>query len=232
MNTTQSSPLHMGHIFHAAGLFLLIMVSTVMMPLSTGLTRAFGTSDIVQLSNQARQQLGQQPLSSNTQLTSAAQAKAEDMAKKRYFQHVAPDGTTPWYYFEQAGYKYNLAGENLAITNESAEAVVEGWLNSPTHRENLLNSQYGDMGIGVANFGEYQGHKDAVVVVAFYGNPSGLQSPTAMTSPAGTTAALKPRILDTSPSLLIAIAGILVLIGVLLEVRHIRRLHHLHSQSD
>lgn len=232
MSTPQHSPLHMGHAFHALGLFILIMVATVLMPLNTGLTRAFGTSDIVELSNQARQQLGQPPLSSNTQLTSAAQAKAEDMAKKRYFQHIAPDGTTPWYFFEQSGYSYSLAGENLAITNESADAVIEGWLNSPTHRENLLNSQYGDMGIGVANFGAYQGHKDVVVVVAFYGSRTGAQNPTALTTPAGTTAALKPRILDVPPSVLIAVAGVLILVGVLLEIRHIRRLHHLHSQAS
>ncbi len=220
-----------GHILHVSGLFMLLFVATIFLPVNSALTRAFGSSEIYELSNKARTTINANPLSNNLQLSSAAQAKAEDMVKKQYFQHVAPDGTTPWKYFADAGYSYQLAGENLAITNESAEAVIQGWLDSPTHRDNLLNNEYSDMGIGIANYGTYQGHKNTIVVVAFYGKATGSQNPLAATSPAGTTAALKPRYLQTSPALLASIAGSLVVIGALLEAHHVYKTHRKHQSQ-
>ncbi len=56
----------------------------------------------------------------------------------------------------------------MAITNQSAKDIVDGWLNSPTHRDNLLNANYDTTGVGMATFGDYENYKNTTVVVAFY----------------------------------------------------------------
>jgi len=217
---------HIGHIMFMFGAFLLLIGATIIVPVSNGSTKAFGVSDIIRLSNAAREQLDRKPLATNSSLMSAAQMKAEDMAKQHYFSHTAPDGTVAWDYFKKASYKYDVAGENLAITNESADAVVNGWLNSTTHRDNLLSGQYKDFGIGMAFFGDYQGHSNTYVIVALYGSPAATQDLSATTNPAGTSAILKPRMPNIPPALLAAIGLSFIVVGGFLEFRHIRHLHN------
>lgn len=209
------------------GAFLLLLVATVLMPVSNLTTAAFGVSEIIDGSNQARAQFNKPAFVANPLLMSAAQMKAEDMAKQQFFAHTAPDGTVAWDYFKKVGYGYSVAGENLAITNQDANAVIQGWLNSPTHRDNLLSTEYSDLGIGMATFGDYQGHKNTVVIVAFYGKrASGTQTAAAPTNPAGGTTNLKPNLLPFSPALGISLAASLILAGIAFEFYHIRRLHH------
>ena len=215
-----------GHILFMLGVFILLIGVTVMTPLNNGITKAFGVSDIIRLSNQARDQLNHKPLATNTKLMNAAQLKAEDMAKQQYFAHTAPDGTVAWDYFKKVDYSYEVAGENLAITNETADAVINGWLNSPTHRENLLSNQYTDFGIGMSTFGDYQGHNNTVVIVALYGRQASVQEPTAFTNPAGSTTAFKPRIPNIPTAVITSIASLLIIVGVVLELRHIQHLHN------
>jgi len=215
----------LGHSLFTAGAFLLLIFGIILTPLTTGSSRAFGISDIVTGSNQARAQLNKRALVAHTQLMAAAQMKAEDMAKGHFFAHTAPDGTVAWDYFKKVGYPYQVAGENLAITNESANAVIQGWLNSPTHRENLLSTEYVDMGIGMASFGDYQGHKGTYVVVAFYGKRADAQSPTATTLPAGGTSNFRPRLIPVSSTLIGITAVALMLVGITFEARHLRKLH-------
>lgn len=208
-----------------AGAFLFLIGIIIIAPLNNGASRAFGVSDIIRLTNQARGELNRKPLSTNSKLMNAAQTKAEDMAKQHYFAHTAPDGTTAWDYINKTGYSYEIAGENLAITNETADAVINGWLNSTTHRENLLNSQYNDFGIGMATYGAYQGHNNTSVIVAFYGRQAASQNLTAATNPAGSTFAFKPN-LPALPAGVIATAAVILMIaGAVLEIRHIRYLH-------
>lgn len=219
---------HLGGTLFIIGV-LLIIAGTIISPISTTTTNAFGVSDIIEKSNQARAQLGNQPLSTDNNLMSAAQMKAEDMAKGHYFAHTAPDGTVPWDYFKKVGYVYDLAGENLAVTNQDAVSVINGWLNSPAHRDNLLSNNYTNMGIGMALFGEYEGHKDTYVIVAMYGKrANGTQLVTATTSPAGTTTNLKPSLGPISPILIYSLAATFIFFGFLFEVRHIKKIHHAH----
>jgi len=121
----------------------------------------------------------------NDQLTQAAQDVANDMATKGYFAHISPDGKDPWYWLAQVGYKYQYAGENLAVNFTDSSAVESAWMASPTHHANIVKPQYTQIGIGVAN-GTYQG-KDATFVVSFFGTPetalSQSQEPVAVASP-------------------------------------------------
>jgi hypothetical protein len=121
------------------------------------------------LTNEERTKNNLPTLTINPVLAQAAQLKAEDMASKGYFSHNSPDGKTPWYWFEQVGYKYNFAGENLAVNFSDSEEVTHAWMNSPTHQANIVGRNYTEMGTGIAT-GIYKG-RETVFVVQLYGTP-------------------------------------------------------------
>lgn len=108
-------------------------------------------------------------LAINETLNKAAQTKAEDMAKRNYWSHQTPDGKEPWHFFEQAGYSYQKAGENLAYGFDNNKAAVAGWMNSKTHRDNLLDDDFLEVGFGIANNDNYQNSGPQTIVVAMYG---------------------------------------------------------------
>ncbi len=108
-------------------------------------------------------------LTINEQLSQAAQFKAEDMASRGYFAHTSPDGKTPWYWLEKVGYDYEYAGENLAVDFSDSSDVTRAWMNSPTHRSNIIKNVYTEMGTGVA-IGSYKG-RQSIFVVQLYANP-------------------------------------------------------------
>lgn len=128
-------------------------------------------SVVVDITNQERNSIGLGELKTNEALRKAAQAKADDMAKKGYFAHQSPDGKTPWYWIDQTGYTYIAAGENLAINFDYSKDVVNAWMNSPTHRANIVKAKYQEIGIGIAE-GFYQG-RPTVFVVQMFGTPKG-----------------------------------------------------------
>lgn len=121
---------------------------------------------LVNLTNQKRAESGMTPLKFNDQLSQAAAGKANDMFGKDYWAHTAPDGKTPWDFINGAGYVYTVAGENLAKNFSNSDGVVEAWMNSPSHRENLLRSQYEDVGFAVVN-GKLNGEETTLVVQMF-----------------------------------------------------------------
>jgi len=110
--------------------------------------------------------LGLQSLKENTTLDNAAVLKAQDILEKDYFSHQSPDGVAPWYWFKIAGYNYKIAGENLAIGFLDSRELNRAWLDSPSHRANLLNSNYKDVGIAILK-GDFQGNETTVVVQLF-----------------------------------------------------------------
>ena len=102
-------------------------------------------------------------------LTKAAQLKANDMVNKGYFAHTSPEGLSPWYWFDLAGYDYKYAGENLAVNFADSVDVNKAWMNSPLHRANIVNKRFTEMGIAMAT-GTYNG-REAVYVVQMFGTP-------------------------------------------------------------
>lgn len=123
--------------------------------------------DIISLTNTDRTAHSVGLLKENSLLTQAAQQKANDMLARQYFSHVAPDGGTPWQWFRANGYTYLYAGENLAMNFYTAGDVETAWMNSPTHRANVLNGTYKNIGIGIAR-GTYQG-QSVIIIVEFFG---------------------------------------------------------------
>ena len=124
---------------------------------------------IVDLTNDERDTDDLAPLHRNAILDAAAQLKAEDMAKHEYFAHYSPAGISPWYWFDQSGYDYLQAGENLAVHFTESGEVVDAWMKSPSHRANIMNGQYVEIGIGTAK-GEYKG-SPTIYVVQLFGVP-------------------------------------------------------------
>ncbi len=123
------------------------------------------------LTNQNRQSKKLTELIVSPLLNTVAESKARDMAASGYFSHVSPEGKTPWYWFNQAGYKYEYAGENLAIDFNDSRDVTLAWMNSPSHRANIMKNAYTEIGTGMAT-GTYEG-KPTIFVVQVYGKPQG-----------------------------------------------------------
>lgn len=127
------------------------------------------TSTLVEQTNSERNKQKENSLTINEKLIKSAQLKADDMAKNGYFAHNSPDGKDPWYFFHKADYDYQYAGENLAVNFVESSDVTNAWMNSKTHRENILNNKFTEVGIATA-FGKYKG-KDAIFVVQHFGKP-------------------------------------------------------------
>ena len=94
---------------------------------------------VVDLTNEERAMNHAAPLQRNAVFDEAARLKAEHMARYEYLQHFSPDGVSPWHWFDKAGYRYAFAGENLAIHFTDSDEVVEAWMNSPAHRQNIVD---------------------------------------------------------------------------------------------
>jgi hypothetical protein len=139
-------------------------------PAVLGLSANIPTQQLLILTNQQRQDNNLPALTDNSELDQAAANKAADMLSKNYWAHDAPDGTTPWTFIKAAGYNYVYAGENLARGFNSASDVVNAWMNSPEHRQNILSSNYQNVGFAVAT-GNLSG-EDTILVVEMLGSTS------------------------------------------------------------
>lgn len=188
-----------------AGLFATIVLAFFIVKLDTGklpspirppYVLAYATDmsrgGLLSATNAFRAAQGLNVLTSDSQLDSSAQAKAQDMLNKDYWAHAAPDGTEPWYFFNQAGYSYSRAGENLAYGFMSSQAVIDGWMNSASHRENMLG-QYNDVGFGIVNIPNYQSSGEQTLVVAHYGVRSTPAQEPAPSTPVAATAPTAPK---------------------------------------
>lgn len=122
---------------------------------------------LVDQTNEERVRVGETGLRVSPLLTEAAQAKADDMATKGYFAHTSPTGVSPWYWFDQVNYQYAYAGENLAVNFSDSRRVTDAWMNSLLHRQNILNTNFTEIGIATAT-GVYKG-REAVFVVQLFG---------------------------------------------------------------
>ena len=106
-------------------------------------------AQVVALVNKERAANGCGALTEDPQLEKAAQGHSDDMAARNFFDHTNPDGADPGQRITAAGYKWSTYGENIAQGQQTPEAVMESWMNSPGHRANILNCSFKDIGVGV-----------------------------------------------------------------------------------
>lgn len=121
---------------------------------------------IVDLTNIERAESGVSVLTHSNVLDRSAMLKAKDMLANDYFDHDSPQGVKPWEWFKQVGYNYTYAGENLAMNFSDADEAVQAWMESPAHKENMLNENYREIGVAVL-VGEIQGRQTTIVVQHF-----------------------------------------------------------------
>ena len=158
----------------------LVAVAGALLPVSTSAERGGGewaeADDVsrvalLQAMNEQRARRGLPPLHRNVRLDAAATDRIRDMFEFGYFAHVAPDGTEPFVWVRQRGYRYARVGENLATGQTAARQVVEQWMGSPGHRANILGN-FRDTGIAIAS-GSPTLRTRGYTFVAMYGRQEG-----------------------------------------------------------
>lgn len=122
--------------------------------------------DLLKYTNSRREAAGVSKLTTNSHLAAAARKKAEHMFKNNYWAHVSPSGVEPWSFILAEGYDYLYAGENLAKNFNSSKDVVDAWYKSPSHKENLINDRYTEVGFAAVN-GVLDGYETTLVVQMF-----------------------------------------------------------------
>lgn len=133
-----------------------------------GFKSSVTVQEVIEQTNKERVSHGLKPLKISQQLSQAAKGKAQDMFINDYWAHTSSAGLTPWDFIIDAGYSYSYAGENLAKDFRNTQSMLRAWMNSPTHRENIISDKYEEVGITVLE-GNLQG-EDTVLVVQMFGN--------------------------------------------------------------
>lgn len=170
-NNHRARVLHPTGLSAAIGLYVIFQLTmnqlNIHYPQILGYASNIAPEEIVRLTNMERKAQGLPEVYLDSKLSAAAAQKAADMVAHDYWAHVSPLGTQPWYFVTNSGYAYKYAGENLARDFADPQSVVKAWMNSPTHRDNLLSSRYQDIGIAVID-GQLGG-RDTTLVVQMFG---------------------------------------------------------------
>lgn len=130
---------------------------------------AVNSRNIYTKHNEIRVSRGLEPLKFSKILNSSAKLKAESMLSTNCWSHFCPEGSSPWEFFDQSGYLYRFAGENLAEGFVNINVLMDAWMNSETHRANIINENFSEIGIAVLN-GPFQGNNDNLLVVIHFGD--------------------------------------------------------------
>ena len=152
-------------IFDIATVFILVCSAFVAQTVHA-FVNTISPQDIIALTNDERTSAGIGALSQDEKLSEAAKQKLADIFERDYFSHNAQDGTTPWYWIARSGYDYTYAGENLAMHFIDAKDQHRAWMRSTTHRQNILNPHYQDIGVAVGG-GVVNGVQTTVAVQMF-----------------------------------------------------------------
>jgi len=135
-----------------------------------GANSSLSSEEIIRQTNLKRAENGLPPLQESAKLNSSAQLKAQDMLKNQYFEHESPSGEQVADLAGEVKYEFIILGENLAMGGfRSEQALVQAWMDSPGHRENILNPQYREIGVSAIN-GEYNG-KNVWMAVQHFARP-------------------------------------------------------------
>ncbi|MFA6257463.1 MAG: CAP domain-containing protein [Candidatus Paceibacterota bacterium] len=166
--------LRSGSIRNIVIVIIFLEIITFLLPTFTHLNTTVNMAAVLpavlaDLTNTERQSQNLPTLTVNPVLNKAAEMKATDMATKSYFAHTSPEGKTPWYWLTQVEYKYQYAGENLAINFSDSKDVTNAWMASPTHKANIVKGNYTEIGTGIAR-GIYEG-RETIFVAQVYANP-------------------------------------------------------------
>ncbi len=183
---------------------LILAITLLLLTTRIGLGSQFSSASDITIGNlynavnKERSQRNIPNLITNYKLAAAAAYKSQDMITRKYFSHTDPEGRYIWNKIVAEGYTpYTTLGENLAIDFSNTEGLVAAWIDSPTHRANLLNQNFKDQGMGVA-FGNTNNGEYSVAVTNTFGaqpviKPVASTPPPTTVKPAPKRAALNPK---------------------------------------
>lgn len=154
------------YVFAFLAFQVLLKFVAVKAPDILGFATNIYVDQLLSMTNAKRQAAGLTPLTLNSQLSQAAALKAQDMFANNYWAHNSPAGKTPWDFIRMVGYSYSMAGENLAKNFSDSNGVVEAWMASPSHKDNIMKSSYRDIGFAIVN-GTLNGEETTLVVQMF-----------------------------------------------------------------
>lgn len=231
---------HRARLLHPSSILTLIAIFFGFQVVITQISRSYpqilgyaatqiSPEEVITLTNDQRQANGLQPVKMDPELNIAASQKAADMFARDYWAHVSPIGTQPWYFITNSGYSYRYAGENLARDFSSPQSVIQAWMDSPSHRDNLLNPKYQDIGLAVVD-GKLGG-RETTLVVQMFGTK--LSAPSDISKSSSTTISVKAaesKVTTTAPvspfDVSRAISIVLLAIFVLVLIIDLVHLHH------
>jgi hypothetical protein len=147
---------------------ILFLLTFFLIPLIT-FGSEFSPNVLIESINTEREAMGLRALVEDPRLSYAALSKAEELADIGYLVHSLAEQGTAWAVLENVGYTYLYAGENLGVGQVTEKEIFERWMNSPTHKENIINSFFTEVGIGVIN-GKFGG-KDVLYIVSYFAKP-------------------------------------------------------------
>ena len=162
------------------GFLLMVLMSPIksqkqsVLAVATSITPA----SLLEGTNTERLNAGGSALVLNERLNGAAQKKAQDMVTRNYWSHKTPEGNDPWNFIVKESYSYKKAGENLAYGFSDNSGVINGWMNSPSHRTNLLDKDFSEVGFGIADSNNFNSSGPSTVVVAMYAKPLAINEAT------------------------------------------------------
>lgn len=205
---------HRSKLLHLDALFGYVLIFAVFnfglkgvhtaMPDVLGYATDINIQQLLVNTNSERIAAGLTPLTLNSQLSEAAARKAQDMFSKGYWAHNSPTGSTPWDFISGSGYRYVIAGENLAKNFSNSQSVVSAWKASPTHWANIIKPGYREIGFAVVN-GKLNG-EETTLVVQMFGTSAGevASAPTVAKAPVLVEKALATDVPASAPANVVA----------------------------
>lgn len=151
------------------GAAIILLLSFILLaPLVKGQTKqAVNANELIFLTNQERLKNNLPTLSANYLLNKAATNKAKAIIEEQFFSHNLPEGGKFSNWVKDVDYKYTIIGENLATGFNANQVVIEAWMNSPAHKENILSQNYKEIGLAVIK-GRLE-NKNTYVIVQYLG---------------------------------------------------------------
>ncbi len=215
-------------------------------PVNSVASATISAPTLIDQTNALRKSVGAKPLNETTALSEAAQAKANDMVTKNYWSPISPTGQSPWQVIQSNGYNFDTAGENLAYGFSDSSQLFSAWVSSESHKANMVNKDYDDVGFGIAKSDNYLGKGPETVVVALYAadqklGPLSLPSHSenqpytsaSVSQPNGQTITRIEAITKTNNKLVVFIGGLAVgILACFLIVRHGLMLKKFAFQSE
>jgi len=180
-----------------------------------GVAKDISVIKLTEYTNEQRKLNNVKPLTYNKKLATAANEKAKSMFVNNYWAHFGPRGETPWQFITKSGYRYDSAGENLAKNFLYSKNVVTAWMNSPTHRDNLLRKDFTEVGFAVVD--GTLGGEQTTLVVQMFAKPSTTKTTAKVLSEYTTvqpTTSPKPLITVPFTSTQLASGFLIFLLGV------------------